>query len=649
VSGYCIHFDILPCQHKIPKEIPFEKEHWQIVDLEIKNLLSKKAIKNSVHENKEFISTIFIVPKPNGKFRPVINLKYLNAFVHYDHFKQETFKVVLDILQKNDFLTSIDLQDAYFSVPIHKDFQKFLKFQWNNELYQFVCLPFGLKSAPFVFTKILKPVFAWLRHRNIRCSYYIDDSIIMNQNRLVCKEDTKVTQNTLEELGFLVNLNKSVMEPVQRLIFFGFIIDTVEFKIFLTEEKINKILQKSKILINKKFVIVRDLASFIGSIINAFYAVLEAPLHYRQLERNKLLGLGETMNFDNKVLLNKDSINELQWWQNNLIKKNGKLIRQGVVNFVCRTDASLLGWGAVDLITSSHANGRWDLNESLYPINYLELLAIFYGLQSFYNGENGVHIQVQSDNVAAVSYINDMGGIASLSMDRLSGDIWQWCLLRDIFLSAIYIPGSSNTADYYSRNFSENTEWTIKSDIFQRVCKQLFYPNIDLFASRLNKQIDRFVSWYPEPGSFHNDAFSLNWREFEPYIFPPFNLIAKVLNKLKEDRVEKALLIFPYWTAQSWFPVLLDCLIDIPVSLPRHKDLLFLPHSGELHPLGKRLKIFAAIISSRRCQQERFHQQLQSSLRHPGLKELESSINMRGRIGCFGTVSGLTIPFRRLK
>lgn len=52
VSGYCIHFDIQPCQHKIPKEIPFEKEHWQIVDLEIKTLLSKKAINNSVHENK---------------------------------------------------------------------------------------------------------------------------------------------------------------------------------------------------------------------------------------------------------------------------------------------------------------------------------------------------------------------------------------------------------------------------------------------------------------------------------------------------------------------------------------------------------------------------------------------------------------------
>ena len=74
----------------------------------------------SVSEPGEFISNLFIVPKPNGKYRPVINLRHLKKFVHYDHFKQETFKVVLDLLQRNDFLTSIDLTDAYFSISVHR-------------------------------------------------------------------------------------------------------------------------------------------------------------------------------------------------------------------------------------------------------------------------------------------------------------------------------------------------------------------------------------------------------------------------------------------------------------------------------------------------------------------------------------------------
>ena len=111
-------------------------------------MLLKGAIVPSSYEEGEFISTLFIVPKPNGKYRPIITLKNLNNFVHYDHFKQETFKIVLDLIQKGDFFSSVDLCDAYFSIPIHEEFQKHLKFSWNGSLYKFICLPFGLKSAP---------------------------------------------------------------------------------------------------------------------------------------------------------------------------------------------------------------------------------------------------------------------------------------------------------------------------------------------------------------------------------------------------------------------------------------------------------------------------------------------------------------------
>ena len=139
-------------------------------------MLLKGAIVPSSYEEGEFISTLFIVPKPNGKYRPIITLKNLNNFVHYDHFKQETFKIVLDLIQKGDFFSSVDLCDAYFSIPIHEEFQKYLKFSWNGSLYKFICLPFGLKSA-HVFTKVMKPVFSWFREHGIRCNYYIDDSL----------------------------------------------------------------------------------------------------------------------------------------------------------------------------------------------------------------------------------------------------------------------------------------------------------------------------------------------------------------------------------------------------------------------------------------------------------------------------------------
>ena len=155
VQGYHIKFDSIPFQSQFPKEIQFQEEERKIVDIEIAELVRKGAIVESSSERGQYISNIFVVPKPNGKFRPIINLKQFNKFVHYEHFKQEHFRIVLQLVQKGDFFTSVDLQDAYFSIPIAEDSRKYLKFLWNDILYHYVCLPFGLSSAPRVFTKIL--------------------------------------------------------------------------------------------------------------------------------------------------------------------------------------------------------------------------------------------------------------------------------------------------------------------------------------------------------------------------------------------------------------------------------------------------------------------------------------------------------------
>ena len=81
--------------------------------------------------------------------------------MEYHYFKQENLSFVLDIIQKNDYLTSIDLTDAYFSISINNEFKKFLHFSWKGTIYEFQFLCFGLASAPRVFTKVLKPGFAF--------------------------------------------------------------------------------------------------------------------------------------------------------------------------------------------------------------------------------------------------------------------------------------------------------------------------------------------------------------------------------------------------------------------------------------------------------------------------------------------------------
>ena len=107
----------------------------------------------------------------------------------------------------------------------------------------------------------MKPVFYWFREHGIRCNYYIDDSLNMNQNFSVCQTNTEIIVRTLKSLGFLINVKKSVLVPSHKIIFFGFLLDSGKFKVFLTMEKMNKIICKAHSLLKVKKVVIRDLAS----------------------------------------------------------------------------------------------------------------------------------------------------------------------------------------------------------------------------------------------------------------------------------------------------------------------------------------------------------------------------------------------------
>lgn len=117
-------------------------------------MLSKKAISFSNYESGQFISNIVIVEKKNSKYRPVINLKKLNEFIQYHHFKMETLESVLSSVRRNSFFVSIDLKDAYLSVPVNKNRRNYLKFILNGILYHCNAQIFGLASAPRVLQKL---------------------------------------------------------------------------------------------------------------------------------------------------------------------------------------------------------------------------------------------------------------------------------------------------------------------------------------------------------------------------------------------------------------------------------------------------------------------------------------------------------------
>ena len=152
VSGYHLEFCTKPVQTKLPNPPILSVADKEIIDEELHKLLHKGAIEQAPYCKDQFISNMFLVPKKTGDLRPVKNLKSLNEFVEKIHFQMENIDMVKNLIKPGNYLASINFKDAYISIPIWQPHRKYLRFFWNNQTFQFACLPFGYSLAARVFT-----------------------------------------------------------------------------------------------------------------------------------------------------------------------------------------------------------------------------------------------------------------------------------------------------------------------------------------------------------------------------------------------------------------------------------------------------------------------------------------------------------------
>ena len=189
----------------------------------IQDLLQKGAIE-VVHtpDSLGFYSRLFLVPKPGNRWRPVIDLSTLKKFLAIPKFKMDTSESIRASLRKGEWVTSIDLTDAYLHVPIHTQSQKYLRFHFQGVTYQFTSLPFGLATAPLIFTSIVKEVKLIALQSGIRLHKYLDDWLIRAPSKQTCTDQTQKLLKLVKDLGFIVDLKKSDLTPSQRFDFLGY-------------------------------------------------------------------------------------------------------------------------------------------------------------------------------------------------------------------------------------------------------------------------------------------------------------------------------------------------------------------------------------------------------------------------------------------
>src|SRR5438034_1065929 len=175
-QGYSPEWHTLPPLRKIAlTKRKYSPSDTAIFQEEIQKLLDIGAIQELDIETPCFISTLFMVPKKTGDRRAVIDLRALNRYVKYQHFKMEGLDIVKPLIRRGDYMASLDLNQAFYHVPLAQDQWQFFAFDFLGKRYCFKCLPFGLTASPRVFTKVLKPIITLARTQGIRVVAYLDD------------------------------------------------------------------------------------------------------------------------------------------------------------------------------------------------------------------------------------------------------------------------------------------------------------------------------------------------------------------------------------------------------------------------------------------------------------------------------------------
>ena len=644
-GGYTIPLVTTPVQQSRPHSPHSSIKETELLQEEIQHLLQKQAVQEAPPNSRGFFSNMFMVPKKDGGQRPVINLKQLNKFVKSEHFKMEGLHTVKVLIQQNDWMAKVDLKDAFFMVPIAQQHQHLLLFKTEMGTFHFKCLPFGLCTAPRVFTKVLKPAIELLRSVGIRLVIYMDDMLIMAHSKEMLREHVYQVLFLLENLGFIVNSKKSLLSPSQEIEFLGMIVNSQTMEIKLPGQKIKKIKQEARQILDHPRPSAQEVSQLLGKLNATSPALQMAPLFCRALQTCLKQALAPNpLNYQAIVKISHQAREDLEWWEQHLISWNGRSLISPPTTMTITSDASLQGWGAV--CNGERTRGSWSHQEQSLHINCLKLLAATLGIQSFAKERSGISVVLKIDNTTAVAYINRRGGTISPRLSQLAKNLWLWCMERNILIQAQHVPGMMNSiADTESRAQPDRSDWKLSPVCFQKI-HQIFVPlSVNLFATRLSAQLPMFISWKPDPLVMATDAFSMDWSNLpgKLYANPPWGLIGRVLSVVHSQKVWELILVAPVWKAQAWYPLLLQLLVTEPLIIPQSRDTIQSVCQNSLPDITPQLAVWA--ISGVGAIATTFRSQLQTSSYPPGETNQLGPMTHPLEGGLAGVMSGTKIPF----
>ena len=267
----------------IPDKVPISRKllcQSSQEQLPVRGITSAYGQKRCLVQNQTslgFFNRLFLVPKPNNSWRPILDLSKLNLFLKTEKFKMETPETIRTSLQQGEWVTSVDFRDAYFHIPIQEHSRKYLRFHVQGRIYQFKALPFGLSTAPMEFTVIAKEVKLMATHQGVRIHQYLDDWLVRATSPQTCAK-------MCQDLGWLVNLEKSELEPKQVFDFVGYRFDLRSGRVRPTPDRWQSLQEKTQELLILPTCPARQFMSLIGLLTATEKQVHLGRLHMRPIQ-----------------------------------------------------------------------------------------------------------------------------------------------------------------------------------------------------------------------------------------------------------------------------------------------------------------------------------------------------------------------------
>ncbi len=380
----------------------------------------------------------------------------------------------------------------------------------------------------------------------------------------------------LSQLGLRVNWEKSKLSPVQRISFLGVELNSVSMTAHLTEERVQAVLNCLSSFRGRNVVPLKQFQRLLGHMASAAAVTPLRLLHMRPLQHwlhsrvprwawrhwytaSRYLPAVSPL----PQPLDRPCLSTGRGAARNIVPAyccHNRCLQHGLGRYMQRAGSL----GALDRAPTALAHQLPGAVGSAFRLAAVPATAV---------GQ----ARASSDNTAAFSYINRLGGIRSHRMSQLARHLLLWSHTQFKSLRAVHIPGQLNrAADAFSRQLTFPGEWRLHPETIRLIWSRFGEAQVDLFASPESSHCQLYFSL--TEGPLGTDALAHSWpRALCKYAFPQMSLLTQTLCKLREDE-EQVLLVAPYWLTRTWFPELISLVTAPPWRIPLRKDLGIIWH-----------------------------------------------------------------------